>query len=292
MLVNLINNHLNVIINTHGAEVTSIKDASNIEYLWQADKKFWGRHSPVLFPIVGRLKDDRYKYKDKVYSMGQHGFARDMDFEIIEKFSDMVVMILKSNKDTLKIYPFDFKLKIKYYLVDNNLKANMEVINEGKNEMLFSIGGHPAFNVPFINDYNNNYEDYQVEVIPNKEYQQIPFEAPYINLHSIKKVNLSKPLKLTHNLFYQDAKVMKVDEDRIKCVLSSDKSKRNITVIADNAEYAGLWAAKNAPFVCIEPWWGVADDKETSGQFENKIGLNKLSSKDNFKANYLIQINN
>ncbi|WP_105956060.1 aldose 1-epimerase family protein [Apilactobacillus quenuiae] len=290
MLVNLGNEYLNVIINTKGAEVTSIKNDQNIEYIWQADSNFWGRHAPILFPIVGRLKNDKYEYNGQIYSMGQHGFAREMEFEIVKKTNDSVTMQLKSNAATLKMYPFDFTLKINYLLSDSELKINLSVTNDGKNEMLFSIGAHPAFNVPLGNLAEKNYDEYYINVSPNKIYKQIPFKAPYIDLRNAYDINLYKPLQLKHEIFYDDAKIIKIDDNKVMCRLGNQNFNHGVEVKANNPEYAGLWSANNASFVCLEPWWGVADDINADGILSHKNGIKHLLSEQTFNTDYSIRI--
>ena len=138
-----------VTIDTFGAEMTSIKDKNMKEYMWCGDKKYWGRHSPVLFPIVGRLKDDKYTYEGKEYNMRQHGFARDMEFRCTKHTDSEVWFELEANEDTLEKYPFNFKLEIGYKLVNNNIKIIWKVTSmEKENAMYFSIGAHPAFWCP------------------------------------------------------------------------------------------------------------------------------------------------
>lgn len=139
------NNFLTVTLSDHGAEIQSVKDVnSGREYIWQADPKIWGRHAPVLFPVVGRLKGDQYTYDGKTYHMGQHGFARDSQFTVEEQDDKHIIFLLTSNEDTKKMYPFDFELRVTYSLVNNLLSEHFTVTNKDTKEMIFGIGGHPA----------------------------------------------------------------------------------------------------------------------------------------------------
>ncbi|TPR13907.1 aldose 1-epimerase family protein [Apilactobacillus timberlakei] len=290
MLVNLGNEYLKVIINTKGAEVTSIKNDQNIEYIWQADSNFWGRHAPILFPIVGRLKDDQYEYGGKKYSMGQHGFAREMEFSVTKRTNDAVTMQLKSNASTFEMYPFHFTLTISYLLSGSKLKAEISVINDGSNEMLFSVGAHPAFNVPLDNLSEKDYSEYYINVFPQRTYEQVPFKAPYIDLNSVSDIDLSKSLQLKHEIFYDDAKVIKTSDKKLICRLGNKNLDHGVEVEANKPEYAGLWSAKNAPFVCLEPWWGVADDINADGILAHKNGIKHLLSEQTFNTDYSIKI--
>lgn len=149
------NNFLTVTLSDKGAEIQSVKDVnSGREYMWQADPEIWGRHAPVLFPVVGRLKDDQYTYDGKTYHMGQHGFARDAQFTVEEQDDKHIVFLLTSNEDTKKMYPFDFELRVSYSLVNNLLEEHFTVTNTDTKEMIFGIGGHPGFNLPTDNGLN------------------------------------------------------------------------------------------------------------------------------------------
>ena len=146
------NEWLTIQVEEHGAELKSMKDKENREYLWCGDPDYWGRTSPVLFPIVGSLKKKEYRYQDKTYTMGQHGFARDMDFTLSERTEDTLWFSLSSNEETMEKYPFEFLLEIGYQLVKNSVKVMWRVQNTGKDTMHFSIGAHPAFNCPLGQD--------------------------------------------------------------------------------------------------------------------------------------------
>lgn len=159
------NDQLSVTVDTFGAEMHSIQH-DDIEYLWQADPKFWGRHAPVLFPIVGKLKNGQYHYNEQTYQMGGHGFARDNDFELIKKSDNELVFELRDNEDSLNHYPFHFNFRVSYKLVDNKIRVRYEVKNEDEKFMSFGVGAHPAFNVPLK---NGTFEDYQLTVSPDEK---------------------------------------------------------------------------------------------------------------------------
>lgn len=181
MTVIIQNDQLIAEIAEHGAELISLKSKEHgLEYIWQGDPAYWGRHAPVLFPFVGRLKDDQYVYQGKTYQMGQHGFARDMDFEVIEHGQEMASFILRSTPETLEKYPFDFELVISYELGGDGITVHYQVANTGEKEMFFSIGGHPAFNVPL--EEGLSFEDFYLAFSPLKSRLRLPLKGPFIDM--------------------------------------------------------------------------------------------------------------
>ena len=146
------NDKVKATINTKGGELASlILKETEVEYIWQADPEFWGRHAPVLFPIVGKLIDNTYTYEGKSYTMGQHGFARDKEFFLIEQTESLIKVGLKSDDSTREVYPFDFELILSFELNEDNLICGYNVKNTSEDVMYFGIGGHPAFNIPLDN---------------------------------------------------------------------------------------------------------------------------------------------
>ncbi|MBC6388074.1 aldose 1-epimerase family protein [Lactobacillus kunkeei] len=286
MIKTISNEYLKVKINTHGAEINSVQNSDGLEYIWFGDKKYWARHAPILFPIVGRLKDNQYTYDGKTYEMGQHGFARDMEFIVANQGEKWIDLQLVSNEETKKMYPFDLKLIIHYELNDHKLTTNINVYNTDTKEMYFSVGAHPAFNVPLVQDGSEQYDDYFVKFANKGEYDQIQFDVPYANLENIEKIELDQPIQLSPELFYDDAKVIEIKNREFTTTLSSDVSNHGVTMTGYNTEYGGIWSAKDAPFVCLEPWWGIADDIHTDGKIEHKVGINNISPNEKFVAKF------
>ncbi|CAI2677868.1 Protein LacX, plasmid [Apilactobacillus kunkeei] len=286
MIKTISNEYLKVKINTHGAEINSVQNSDGLEYIWFGDKKYWARHAPILFPIVGRLKDNQYTYDGKTYEMGQHGFARDMEFIVANQGEKWIDLQLVSNEETKKMYPFDFKLIIHYELNDHKLTTNINVYNTDTKEMYFSVGAHPAFNVPLVQDGSEQYDDYFVKFANKGEYDQIQFDVPYANLENIEKIELDQPIQLSPELFYDDAKVIEIKNREFTTTLSSDVSNHGVTMTGYNTKYGGIWSAKDAPFVCLEPWWGIADDIHTDGKIEHKVGINNISPNEKFVAKF------
>lgn len=293
-MVTLSNNELTVKINEFGAEVSSVIDKkTGYEFMWQADDKYWGRHAPVLFPIVGRLKEDQYEYNGQTYQMTQHGFARDSMFEVEEVTDNTATFSLTDNEETLKKYPFKFKLLIKYALEENRLTVTYEVRNQSTREvMYYGIGGHPAFNVSQTTNKDDKAEFDQVSFRfePNEESLFIPLgQSGLLDLKEASEEMVDK-IQLTHESFKADAFVYKVKPET-EMVLTDDANQVEIRLIPHEMEHVGIWSPYPARggFVCLEPWAGVADDEETSGQFNEKYGINKLNPEQIMTHHYTIQ---
>lgn len=167
------NQFLNVKINSRGAELASVKSVnSDTEFLWQADPEVWNRHAPILFPIVGRLKNDTYQYQGKSYQLSQHGFARDKEFKLLSQENDAISLVLRDDEASLKEYPFHFELVITYRLLNNLLIEDLSVKNPSNEEMYFSIGCHPGFNIPVNDQLKKN--NYYLQMFPSKDHIRIP----------------------------------------------------------------------------------------------------------------------
>lgn len=290
MTVELKNEYLTVKINEAGAELSSVKSADGIEYMWQADPKFWGRHAPVLFPIVGRLKDDQFTVAGQSYPMGQHGFARDHDFRVISQTATEATLELTDSSETRAIYPFAFRLRLIYTLVDHELTVTYDVHNPANHELLFSIGGHPAFNVPLATP-EGILANYQLTVAPKGKYQHIPLQAPYNDIANATSLDLSKPLPLTREFFKDDAVILGLDHKETTLMLSSDLDDHGVAMTIENAPYVGMWSPypADAPFVCLEPWWGIADNVDHDGQLSHKMGINHLAANQTFNEHYAVK---
>lgn len=285
------NSQLEVAIDTFGAEMHSIQK-DGIEYLWQADAKFWGRHAPVLFPIVGKLKNGTYNYDGKAYKMGGHGFARDNEFELVSADENQVRFELRQSDETLAHYPFKFTFNVSYELNGNKIKVRYEVSNEDEKEMKFGVGAHPAFNVPLI-EGKGSFEDYKLTISPAEKRTFIPLDPPSGTLKVAEKKEVEvAELPLTRELFEQDALVYSSSE-AMKVSLTNSQDAHSVSLSWQNMPYFGLWSPypAEAPFVCIEPWCGLADDAATSGDLASKFGINTLAPKAKFACEYEIEIN-
>lgn len=285
------NGILTVKAGEHGAELQSII-RNGIEYLWQGDPAFWGRRSPVLFPIVGSVWDGRYRVEGKEFRLGQHGFARDMDFTLVEEKPTELRYRLQSDDSTLQKYPHPFILEIAYRVYENKIDVIWEVTNPSDKDICFQIGAHPAFYYP---DYDPQTESrgfisYDrtegLKTVRIKEKgcvdngTEYPFVFPEDGLYPLTKSTFDS----IDALIYQDSQVSKVTlhgEDRSAWLsLSFD------------APVVGIWSppSKNAPFICIEPWYGRCDRVEYEGEYSEKDWMNRLAPGEKFSSVYTIEV--
>ena len=283
------NNMIEVVISDHGAEVQSVKGAhTGEEYMWQADPEIWGRHAPVLFPIVGRLKNDEYKYQGKTYHMGQHGFARDCDFEVENHTQESITFLLKDNEKTREMYPFKFEFRVNYNLMNNLLEENFSVVNKSDETMIFGVGGHPGFNLPVNNGEEK--EDYYFDMHPSIARVKIPLKGAYLDWNNRSLASTDSFIGLSDELFKDDALIYELHGHDNKVSLRTDKSKFHINVWTRNAPHVGIWSQypNTANYVCIEPWWGIADREDADGELEHKYGMNHLEPGKEYQAGFSI----
>lgn len=289
MNYNLENNNLKITINSLGAELTEIiNKENNLSYLWDANPAHWKRSSPVLFPNVGKYYNGKFTYNGIEYHQGQHGFARDMEFELLEQRENYISFVLNSNEKTLQTYPFKFSLILWYELKGNEIVVGWKVINIDNKQIHFSIGGHPAFNVPLKDENRSDCYLYFKDI--NK------FESNMINAsgYSIDKVleyQLEDGyLKITDDLFDNDALV--IEEQNIKEVSITDKNKNPFITIKMDCPLFGIWSpSRTTPFVCIEPWYGRCDSEGFNGTIEERKYQNKLEVNEEFNVHYSIVLN-
>jgi galactose mutarotase-like enzyme len=285
-MIKIENDFLVVKAKSEGAELISIfNKKTNLEYLWQTGKE-WPKHAPVLFPIVGQLIGNKYLYNDQSFSLDRHGFARSQKFEVRRRQSNFMEFFLKSSDETLKVFPFHFELKIIYSIDKNKLSVKYEVKNSGIEKMLFSIGGHPAFKVPLKED--ENYEDYFLEFNQNEFAERWKLQNGLIpGEKEIVLINTNK-LPLKKSLFYSDALVFKhLKSDAIS--IKSKKSNEGLHFHFKGFPYFGIWSAKDADFVCLEPWHGIADSVNHNQQLEKKEGIINLEEQKSFSCEYSIE---
>ncbi len=280
------NQHVSASFKTKGAELISlVKD--NQEYLWQANPKHWGRHAPVLFPVVGKLKKDQFTVDGVEYPMSQHGFARDKEFEIEEHNSDSITFILKSDAETLKVYPFKFELRISYELINSSIKTTYSVIDSGKGPLLFSIGAHPAFNCPMTADEKRS--DYWLQFEYAESLETHLLEDGLFS-GAREKVNMSdNKLLIKDHLFNKDALVLKRFKSERVHLYSPHK--KWLTFHMAGFPFLGIWSkSQESPFVCIEPWFGLADNASHNQKLIDKEGIILLKPKETFSCNYTVEL--
>jgi galactose mutarotase-like enzyme len=289
MNVSLENDHLKVRISEKGAELNSlISKDTGLEYMWNGDPAFWGKTSPILFPIVGTLKKDSYTYRNKVYKLSRHGFARDSTFQIVEKQEDSVIFSLSSTPASQEKYPFDFELQIGYQMIGDNLQVNYMVENTGPDALYFSIGAHPAFKIPLVK--GTAYEDQYLEFNEVENSGRWPIVAEgLIKNAPVTFFQNSTILKLTRTLFNEDALVFK-DLKSDKISIKSKAHAHGLDFHFAGFPYLGIWAAKNADFVCIEPWCGIADSVEHDQHLVSKEGIVKISKDESWSRSWKVRV--
>ncbi|OKL37353.1 aldose 1-epimerase family protein [Domibacillus mangrovi] len=287
-MITIENDWLKVSIRTEGAEVREVYHKKNeLDYMWTGDSAYWGRVSPVLFPIVGRLKGDQYVVNGEPYSMSQHGFLRDVNFEIAEQTASSASFQFESDGLFTDIYPYEFKAIIHYILSEASLIVRWEIMNENKETMYFSIGAHPAFRIPLLE--NETVEDYKVKVIPAENKKAMEYELTDSLIKEKGSADGVQSFSLTPSLFANDASIYS-NIDYV--TLESTTTSNGIDVTLKGFPFVGIWSNYNeadgtiAPFICIEPWYGVADTNETSGELKDKFGINKLEVGETFQAEY------
>ncbi len=284
----LTNNIISIKVASRGAELQSLYNKNTgIEYMWNAGPE-WPKVSPVLFPIVGGLKKNQYQYNDRTYMLNRHGFAREMEFDLIAQETNSLTFLLKSNDKTLEHYPFQFSFYIKYTLHGSQLQVGFIVVNKEAGQMLFSVGAHPAFAVPLVS--GTLFEDYFLEFDAIENTERWPLTAEgLIETASVSFLSGTSKLPLKKELFYNDAIVFK-DLQSKHISLKSDRTEHGLIMGFDGFPYMGIWAAKNADFVCIEPWCGIADGVHASGMLSEKEGIQAIrEGGSSFERSYTIK---
>ncbi|MBD3582977.1 aldose 1-epimerase family protein [Flavobacterium selenitireducens] len=278
----LSHNGFSATIDYHGAELVSFKSPDGTEYIWNGDPQFWGKHSPVLFPIVGTLKNNGFTYKGAHFQLGRHGFARDMEFSLTHHSDNQAVFSLQFSAETLEKYPFRFWLQINYRLMDNKLLIGYSVINEGTGKMPFSLGAHPAFALA------GNFTDYSLKFEKGASLRANLLENDLLS-DTIETLPLeNRRLALDYSLFEKDALVLKNIAAKSVSILRLDK--RVVTVGYDDFPHLGLWTKPGAPFLCIEPWFGYSDTTGASGNISEKESMMVLESEAVFNTNFTIEV--
>lgn len=284
------NDYLKVGVLSIGAELCSIVNKeTGKEYIWQGNPDIWGNHAPILFPIVGGLKNGSYNYEGKQYFLPRHGFVRNNNnIKLTGQTEISLTFSISHSKETLRDYPFQFSLEITYILKKNTLTVTHKVSNPGEKPLYFSLGGHPAFNVPLFE--GEEYEDYYLEFDKILDLEtHLLTQDGLISNRTKRIIENDCRINLNKDLFYKDALILKGIKSK-KVALVSKNSGKILSVEYDDFNDLGIWAKPAAPFVCIEPWLGHADPEKTSGDIKTKEGIiTSMPSKD-FSASYAIKI--
>lgn len=281
-IISLSNDVISAQINTLGAELCSLKNTENKDFIWEGDPTYWGKHSPVLFPIVGTLKNNTYTHNNKEYILTRHGFARDMEFELVDQTANTATFSIQSNSTTLASYPFQFELQIQYTLFHSTLEIAYKVINKDNSAIPFSIGTHPAFALP------GNFENYSLEFEKVEPLEYTLLENDLVSTQTETIATNSNFVPLTHKLFERDALIFKKLESKSLTII--EKEIPRLKVHFEDFPNLGIWTKVGAPFLCIEPWFGYSDTTETNGNLFEKEGIIVLKSTDTFQTKFSIEI--
>ncbi len=287
-LFQISNEKITIQVDSLGAELKSLKSLpDNREYMWHGDPAYWGRTSPVLFPIVGGLKGGTYRLDGREYAMGQHGFARDMEFQLKSQVATEIWFTLSDDEETKKKYPYPFRLEIGYELTGRTVVVKWKVSGQGKGPVWFSIGGHPAFLCPI--DPGTDQTQYRLVFDGKDRIVSSCIEGGLVGKEKKTYTLRDGMLPVTANLFDEDALVIEGDQAH-SVALARPNGKPYLTVTFD-APLFGIWSPpkKKAPFICIEPWYGRCDSVDFAGDFKDREWTQKLSEGD-FEAAYQITI--
>ena len=289
MKLELVNQSIGIVVDTFGAELNSLQERDQgLELLWQGDPRYWKDQSPILFPFVGGLPNDTYELDGRRYEMGSHGFAQCSEFSVVKLDRETIVLQSESDEKTQQLYPYQFVFQVSYTLRDNCLAVGFQLHNKDTKPMLYSLGAHPGFRCPMFE--NESMEDYYL-LFEKKETINRRIKADgLLTGESIPLLNHENKLTLKHSLFYNDAIILSgLRSDWVE--LRSDHNSKVVRVEFNGFPYLGIWSAANhAPFVCIEPWYGIDSTHGDSYDLKRKEGIQTLEPNDIFECEYRIII--
>lgn len=281
-------NNLTLAIQSKGAEISSIL-FNHLEYIWQAKENIWPRHAPVLFPIVGKLKNNSFQYNSHVYSLTQHGFARDNEFEMISRSENAITFELRNNGVTEKVYPFEFNFQIKYAIEKDTVICEYTIRNpSSSDDLFFSVGAHPGFRIPLLD--TEKFTDYTLNFHNSKPFFATEL-ADGLLTNSKKELSLiDGDLTITDDLFDKDALVF--ENSQIDSIgLRSSVSGKGVELVCRNWPYFGIWSKKGCrEFICLEPWHGIADSVDSTGDLRNKKGIIQLKPFEEFDCSFSVKL--
>ena len=281
-------NKLIVTIQSKGAEISSIL-FNDLEYIWQAKPDVWPRHTPVLFPIVGKLRNNTFNYNSASYALSQHGFARDKEFKMIKQTDSEVTFELGSDMETEKIFPFQFKFQIKYAIENEMVVCQYSIINPSSEaDLFFSVGAHPGFKVPLLE--TEKFTDYALIFHNSKKFFVTELSDGLLTNTKKELILKEGDLKITDDLFNADALVF--ENSQIDSIgLRSTVSGKGVELQCKNWPYFGIWSKKGCnEFICLEPWYGIADSIDSTGDIKTKNGIIHLEPSEEFDCSFSIKL--
>lgn len=280
--VELASGSLKAVVNTHGAELMSVKSINGTDFLWTGDGKVWGNTAPVLFPVCGTLKEDKYLYKGKEYSLGIHGFAREMDFEVEECTQSRAVLLLCSSPETKKSYPFDFEFRVIFELEERTLHITYSAKNLSDEDMYFAFGSHEGYNTP------GGFEDFELVFEKEEEFNTYTLVGRYLSKENIKRSETGKVLPLRFGMFDKGGYFL-YGLNSESVTLRHKKSGRSVKVDFPGHDYLTLWSVDfDQKYICIEPWCGTFDFIGSSYNIEEKEGAKRLASGEIFTRTHSV----
>ena len=290
MIYSLENEKIKITASEHGGELHSITGKKEgTEYLWNGNPEYWKYHAPHLFPIIGKLKDSKYRVDGKEYELPSHGLARISQFTLLSQSNESITFELKFSDKSLEVYPYKFSLQVTYTIKENSVKVSYKVINLDDKKIYFSIGAHPAFMCPI--EKTEILEDYYLKFNERENSSIMCFDKNTYFTHEKKDyLTNSDVIELKKDIFKDDALVFD-DLKSNKITIKSKNHNKSLSVEFDGFPYMGIWApADGAPFVCIEPWFGHADYGDFNGDFKDKEGIMFLEEGKEFNCSYIISI--
>ena len=281
-MITIENNHFTASIRTRGAELASLKHKSTgQEYIWQVDPEVWGGSAPILFPIIGKLKDGVTRIHGKSYEIPKHGVLRTRDAHLIEQDRDRVVMQFTSDEETLKCYPFPFAFTVEFQLLETGLEVNYAVSNPGTEIMFFSVGSHPAFALDLE---DHSLSEYSIEFSEPETLDLYGFKGEYLGMMEEHYLKEQSSFQLEASVFEENALIFQNIKSR-----TIRLNPGGIEVAIRNHPHLGIWQVPGAPYICIEPWYSFDDAADSDGVFENKPGIMKLPAEKTFETGYTIR---
>ncbi|MEE1054249.1 MAG: aldose 1-epimerase family protein [Acutalibacteraceae bacterium] len=281
-MITIKNDYLTAKINEVGAELKSLV-CNDTQYIWTGDERFWAGSAPLLFPICSGLKDDEYYLDGKKYTLQKHGYARFCKFEVENQVEDSVTFLLCSNEESLKQFPFRYELRVTYTLENKTLKVKYDVKNLSDDTMYFSIGAHEGYYCP------EGIEEYDV-ILPEAEtlYSTV-LEGNVLGNNKVRIIENSDRIALKYDYFAVDALVFK-DMKARSAVLKNRNNGKAVKVTFEGCDYFLLWTKPDAPYICLEPWCGISDNKDTDKNFKTKEGIRQIAAGGNFVNEHSIEV--
>lgn len=281
-MITIKNDYLTAKINEVGTELKSLV-CNDTQYIWTGDERFWAGSAPLLFPICSGLKDDEYYLDGKKYTLQKHGYARFCKFEVENQVEDSVTFLLCSNEESLKQFPFRYELRVTYTLENKTLKVKYDVKNLSDDTMYFSIGAHEGYYCP------EGIEEYDV-ILPEAEtLDSTVLEGNVLGNNKVRIIENSDRIALKYDYFAVDALVFK-DMKARSAVLKNRNNGKAVKVTFEGCDYFLLWTKPDAPYICLEPWCGISDNKDTDKNFKTKEGIRQIAAGGNFVNEHSIEV--